>query len=351
MNITKTKYTNHPVRVDLRSDTVTLPSEGMKAAIAAAKLGDDVSGDDPTVNALQEKSAALLGKEAALFMSSGTQSNLCAMLAHCQRGEEILCGNSYHVFCDEAGGASVLGGVMFSPIPTNENGGLNPDDIDKNIKPDDAHYVISKMLSLENTNRGNAQSVQEITNLANRAHKYNLMVHLDGARLMNATVKLGVDPKDMLAQIDSVSLCFSKGLGAPAGSILAGPKKFIKRAHRIRKLLGGGMRQAGLLAAAGIYALDNNIERLAEDHQNAINLAEQLSLIKGVTVNLESVNTNMVYANFEPGIAMRLRKHLEGKSIFINAYLGDDTVRFVTHLDCREPEIDLFISELKAFLN
>ncbi|MFQ3354805.1 MAG: threonine aldolase [Paracoccaceae bacterium] len=351
MNITKEKHTNRPVKIDLRSDTVTLPSEGMKAAIAAAKLGDDVYGDDPSVNALQEKSATLLGKDAALFMSSGTQSNLCAMLAHCQRGEEILCGDTYHVFCDEAGGASVLGGVMFSPMPTNENGGLNPDDIDKNVKPDDAHYAISKMLSLENTNKGNTQSVEEITNLANRAHKYNLMVHLDGARLMNATVKLGVNPKDMLAEIDSVSLCLSKGLGAPAGSILAGPEKFIKRAHRIRKLLGGGMRQAGLLAAAGTYALDNNIQRLAEDHKNAIKLAEGLSLIKGINVNLEKVNTNMVYASFEQGTALKLRKHLASKNIYISAHLGDDTVRLVTHLDCREPEIDLFISELKSFLN
>ncbi|MGB1826463.1 MAG: GntG family PLP-dependent aldolase, partial [Candidatus Puniceispirillaceae bacterium] len=213
--------TNAPARVDMRSDTVTRPTEGMRAAMAAADVGDDVYGDDPSVNALQEKAAKLLGKEAALFVSSGTQSNLCAMLAHCQRGEEILTGHDYHVFIDEAGGASVLGGIMFAPIQTAADGGLDPDAISRTVKPDDEHCAISRLLTLENSWHGQAISLDRINAAAKRGREHGLIVHMDGARLMNACVKLGVSPADMLAEVDSVSLCLSKGLGAPAGSVLA----------------------------------------------------------------------------------------------------------------------------------
>ena len=269
--------------VDMRSDTVTKPTEGMRAAMLAAPVGDDVYGDDPTVNELQERAARLLGKEATLFMSSGTQSNLVAMLAHCQRGEEILCGVDYHVFIDEAGGASVLGGIMFAPMAMNSNGSVDPETIKRTIKPDDEHCPISRMLSLENSWHGRVQPLSAITAAARCGREYGLVVHLDGARMMNAVTRLGISPSELVADVDTVSLCLSKGLGAPVGTLLAGPKSFIRRAHRIRKLVGGGLRQAGVLAAAGIYALDHHIERLANDHDNALRLAEQLSVIPGVS--------------------------------------------------------------------
>ncbi|MBT6122894.1 MAG: low-specificity L-threonine aldolase, partial [Candidatus Puniceispirillum sp.] len=231
------------VLVDFRSDTVTRPTAAMRAVMAKADVGDDVYGDDPNVNDLQDKVAALMGKEAALFVTSGTQSNLCAMLAHCQRGQEILTGENYHVFIDEAGGASVLGGIMMAPMPTNDTGALDIDDIDKTVKPDDPHCPISSLLCLENTVSGNVQSVASIDALALRGKAHGLSVHLDGARLMNAVVKLDVPVCDIVKNVDSVSLCLSKGLGAPVGSVLAGSKELISRAYRVRKLVGGGLRQ------------------------------------------------------------------------------------------------------------
>jgi len=338
---------NEPVRVDMRSDTVTKPSEGMLAAMMAAPVGDDVYGDDPSVNALQDQAAKLLGKEAALFVSSGTQSNLCAMLAHCQRGEEILCGDKYHVFIDEAGGASVLGGVMFAPMPTTASGSINIDDIDRTVKPDDEHCAISKMLSLENTWSGKVSPVAEISALAKRGKEHGLVVHMDGARLMNAIVKLGVTAADMLAEVDTVSLCLSKGLGTPAGSVLAGPKAFIARAHRIRKLVGGGMRQIGVLAAAGSYALENNIERMADDHRNAVRLAEQLASISAIHVDVDAVQTNMVFIRPPEGAASAMRTHLAAKGMLIGG--GSEQIRLVTHLDCGADEIDLFVAEIRDF--
>ena len=210
--------------VDLRSDTVTKPTEGMRAAMLAAPVGDDVYGDDPTVNELQERAARLLGKEATLFMSSGTQSNLVAMLAHCQRGEEILCGADYHVFIDEAGGASVLGGIMFAPMAMNSNGSVDPETIKQTIKPDDEHCPISRMLSLENSWHGRVQPLSAITAAARCGREYGLVVHLDGARMMNAVTRLGISPSELVADVDTVSLCLSKGLGAPVGTSWPGQK-------------------------------------------------------------------------------------------------------------------------------
>ncbi|MEL0196903.1 MAG: low-specificity L-threonine aldolase [Rhodobiaceae bacterium] len=331
----------------MRSDTVTRPTEGMRAAMMAAEVGDDVYGDDPTVNALQDKAAALLGKEAALLMSSGTQGNLCAMMAHCQRGEEILTGNDYHVFVDEAGGASVLGGIMFAPMPVADDGGIDPADIDRTVKPEDEHCAISRLLTLENTWHGQVVPLARINAAASRARDHGLLVHFDGARLMNACVKLGISPAEMLAEVDSVSLCLSKGLGAPAGSILAGSREMIRRAHRVRKLVGGGMRQVGILAAAGIYALDHHIDRLAEDHANALRLAERLANIPQITVNPAEVETNMVFAGLPDGAAPPLQAHLRDRGILINR--GAPQIRLVTHLDCGADEIDLLVEEVQGF--
>lgn len=338
---------NAPTRVDMRSDTVTRPTAGMRDAMLAAEVGDDVYGDDPTVNALQERAAALLGKESALFVSSGTQSNLCGMLAHCQRGEEILTGDDYHVFIDEAGGASVLGGIMFAPMPTADDGGIDPDSISRTVKPDDEHCAVSKLLTLENTCAGRVVPVHRINDAARRGREHGLAVHFDGARLMNACVALGVSPAEMLAEVDTVSLCLSKGLGSPAGSILAGPKDFIRRAHRVRKLVGGGMRQIGVLAAAGLYALDHHIDRLADDHANALRLAERLASHSQLQVDPSSVQSNMVFVGIPDGSAKPLQQHLADRGIMINA--GGPTIRLVTHLDCGADEIDLFVEELEGF--
>ncbi len=333
--------------VDLRSDTVTKPTEGMRAAMLAAPVGDDVYGDDPTVNELQERAASLLGKEATLFMSSGTQSNLAAMLAHCQRGEEILCGADYHVFIDEAGGASVLGGIMFAPMAMNADGSVDPETIKSTIKPDDEHCPISRMLSLENSWHGRVQPLSAIKAAARCGREHDLVVHLDGARMMNAVIRLGISPAELVADVDSVSLCLSKGLGAPVGTLLAGPKSFIRRVHRIRKLIGGGLRQAGVLAAAGLYALDHHIERLASDHDNALRLAEQLAAIPGVAADPAAVETNMVFVDFAEGAGTRLRDYLAEKGMLIVA--DSDHVRLVTHLDCGAAEIDLFATEVRTF--
>lgn len=335
------------VRTDFRSDTVTRPTAAMLAAMAKADVGDDVYGDDPNVNDLQDKVAALMGKEAALFVTSGTQSNLCAMLAHCQRGQEILTGENYHVFIDEAGGASVLGGIMMAPMPTNDTGALDVADIDRTVKPDDPHCPISSLLCLENTVSGNVQSVDVIDALALRGKEHGLSVHLDGARLMNAVVKLGVPVRDIVKNTDSVSLCLSKGLGAPVGSVLAGSKELISRAYRVRKLVGGGLRQAGLLAAAGIYALDNHVERLADDHANAIRLAEQLATIPQVSVDVDAVQTNMVFMNLGHDAAASLPEYLHDRGILINGH--PSRIRLVTHLDMDAENIDAFVTDLRGF--
>tara|TARA_B110000003_G_scaffold94193_1_gene96371 strand:+ start:9652 stop:10701 length:1050 start_codon:yes stop_codon:yes gene_type:complete len=339
---------NNPM-IDMRSDTVTKPTRGMLDAMVHASVGDDVYGDDPTANELQEFAAKLLGKEDALFLASGTQSNLCAMLTHCQRGEEIITGEHYHIFDSEAGGASVLGGIMFAPISNNSKGGLDISDVVGKIKPNDSHYAITKMLSLENTHDGMVQTVSEINDLANCGKKHGLVVHLDGARLMNATVKLNIDVSDMLRNVDSVSLCLSKGLGAPMGTILAGSKTFIKQAHRNRKLLGGAMRQVGVMAAAGLYALKNNVERMDADHQNALRLAEQLNQFPNINVNVDMVETNMVFMDIKGGIAESMRKHLQNKGILIGP--GNNKIRLVTHLGYGHEEGDLVINELKDFFN
>lgn len=258
---------------DLRSDTVTRPDTGMMQAMAAAALGDDVYGEDPSVNRLEAVLAERLGKAAGLFVPTGTMSNFTAMLAHCQRGEEVICGRGYHIYAYEAAGASVLGGIALCPVPVRADGALDPAEIRAAVKVEDTHLPVSRLLSLENTHNGLAVPIAEMAAAAEAGRGAGLSVHLDGARFFNAVTALGCPETDLAGLADTVSVCLSKGLGTPAGSVLVGPADLIARARRWRKMLGGGMRQAGVLAAAGLYALEHNTARLAEDHARAEELA------------------------------------------------------------------------------
>ena len=320
--------------IDLRSDTVTRPTAAMRAAMASAEVGDDVFGDDPTVNALQERIAALLGKQAALFMPTGTQSNLCGLMAHCQRGDEYIVGQGAHTYRYEGGGAAVLGSIQPQPLPNQADGTIKLDDIAAAIKPDDAHFARTRLLALENTWGGQilpASYVQAATALA---RQHGLATHLDGARLFNAAVGSGLSAAEIAAPFDTVSVCFSKGLGAPAGSALVGPKDFIARAHRIRKMLGGGMRQAGVLAAAVQHALDHHVERLADDHTHAQALAEGLQGLPGVTVH--TPQTNIVFVDVPPERAVGLVDRLRAAGVLCT---GLYRLRLVTHLDVSADDI------------
>lgn len=330
---------------DLRSDTVTRPSEGMRRAMAEAEVGDDVYGEDETVNALESRVATMLGKEAGLFLTSGTQSNLTAILGHCQRGEEYLAGDAYHVIIDEAGGASVLGGVVAQPLAVDARGAITPQQVEANIKPDDFHCPITRLVCLENTVSGRVQPLADQQAVADVARRHGLSVHLDGARLMNAAAALGETPAAVAACADSVSLCLSKGLGAPVGTVLSGPAGFIARGRRLRKMLGGGMRQIGVLAACGLYALDRNVDRLAQDHANARRLAEGLAALPGLDV--DRPETNMVFIapgeeDLEP-----LRQHLAARGIVIAAQRP--RTRLVTHLDITAEDVERIIEAFADF--
>ncbi|NQW11551.1 MAG: low-specificity L-threonine aldolase [Alphaproteobacteria bacterium] len=333
--------------VDLRSDTVTQPTPAMREAMARAEVGDDVFGEDPTIRALEEKVADLLGKEAGLYVTSGTQSNLLGVLSHCQRGEEYLIGDSYHVYRSEALGTSVLGGVASFPLKTDAGGGIDPGAVKAAIKPDDPHCPITKLLCLENTVSGRVQPQERIETLTATAHANGLSVHLDGARLMNAAVKQGTAPAALVASVDTVSLCLSKGLGAPVGSVLTGPKDFIARARRLRKMLGGGMRQAGVIAAAGLHALDHHVDRLAEDHANARRLAEGLAAFPRLAVDVDAVDTNMLFITPHPDDADPLRAHLAKHGVVIAGQRPK--IRIVTHLDVTESDVDRVIAAVGAF--
>jgi threonine aldolase len=342
--------------VDLRSDTVTQPTTAMREAMAAAPLGDDVFADDPSVNALQEKIAGMLGFEAALFVPTGTQSNLCAILSHCQRGDEYIVGQMQHSYRWEGGGAAVFGSVQPQPLNHAPDGSLPLADIEAAIKPDDAHFARTRLLALENTLGGKLipfSYVQEATNLALRN---GLGRHLDGARLFNAAVaqaaQTGADPRTEARRIarcfDSVSVCFSKGLGAPVGSALCGSRDFIARAHRIRKMAGGGMRQAGVLAAAASHALDHHIDRLADDHALARRLADGLTGIKGVQV--ERPHTNIVFVDLTGPARDKsagLLPHLAAQGIRAT---GLYRLRFVTHLDVDAQGVDRAVNAIRNYL-
>jgi threonine aldolase len=309
--------------VDLRSDTVTRPSAGMRRAMADADLGDDVFGDDPSVNRLQARAAEMLDFEQALYFPSGTQSNLAALMSHCGRGDEYLVGQEAHTYRFEAGGGAVLGSIQPQPLANRADGTLDLAEVEAAIKPDDPHFARTRLLALENTIGGKAIARSYLESALELAKRRGLSTHLDGARIFNASVRLEISAKDLCRGFDSVSVCLSKGLGAPAGTLLLGGKDLIARARRARKILGGAMRQAGVLAAAGLYALEHNVERLAEDHANAERLAQGL---KEAGYKVEGPHTNMVFVKSRPGLA----EHLKKNEIKI---LPGARIRLVTHLD------------------
>lgn len=318
--------------IDLRSDTVTRPGPEMRAAMASANVGDDVWGDDPTVTALEEKTAALLGHERALFVPSGTQSNLCALLSHCERGEEYIVGQNAHTYKYEAGGAAVLGSIQPQPIEFADNGTLDLELVAAKIKIDDPHFARTRLLALEDTQDGKALPLDYLQEAVDFAEQKGLSTHLDGARIWNAAAAQDVEVETITSLFDSVSVCLSKGLGAPIGSVLAGSDELIGRAHRWRKMLGGGLRQAGIIAAAGIYALDHHRARLVDDHEMAVAISEVLKEIDGVDVR--AVNTNMVFADFSA------YSHSSGRNVGeqlaehqILGPVGPASGRIVTHLD------------------
>jgi len=322
--------------IDLRSDTVTQPTPEMRRAMAEAEVGDDVYGEDPTVNRLQDLAAEMMGKEAGLFVSSGTMGNLAAILAHCQRGDEVILGNKAHTFLFEAGGISALGGVHSCQIPNQPDGTLVLDDIRSAIRPDDPHDPITRLVALENTHNrcgGVALTAAYTRQVGALAHEAGISLHLDGARIFNAAAALGVKARELAEPCDSVTFCLSKSLCAPVGSVLCGSKDFIKRAHRMRKQLGGGMRQAGILAAAGIVALEKMVDRLAEDHARARRLAEGLAAIPGISLEAGSPYTNMVYFNLTeqvPYNAQEVADRLATQHILVGC-VSERGFRAVTH--------------------
>ncbi|APW36441.1 low-specificity L-threonine aldolase [Rhodoferax koreense] len=341
--------------VDLRSDTVTQPTLAMRDAMSAAPLGDDVFGDDPTVNALQTTLAGQLGFEAALFVPTGTQSNLCAIMAHCQRGDEYIVGQMQHAYRWEGGGAAVLGSVQPQPLEHQADGMLALADIEAAIKPDDPHFARTRLLALENTLGGKLLPFDQVLAATQLAQRRGLARHLDGARLFNAaTAQAAASGDEVLHEarriagcFDSVSVCFSKGLGAPVGSVLCGPRDFIQRAHRIRKMVGGGMRQAGVLAAAALFALENHVDRLAEDHAHARRLADGLAGIEGL--NVQTPQTNILFVELTGAARERsaeLLAHLKAHGVLA---LGLYQLRFVTHLDVDAAGIDRAIAAVRSF--
>ncbi|OSZ71122.1 low-specificity L-threonine aldolase [Hydrogenophaga sp. IBVHS1] len=335
-------------KVDLRSDTVTQPTPAMREAMMAAPLGDDVFGDDPSVHALQARIAAITGKEAALFMASGTQSNLCAMLSHCERGDEYIVGQNAHTYRYEGGGAAVLGSIQPQPLVQNAGGQMALADIAAAIKPDDPHFARTRLLCLENTWNGHPMPAEYLDSATALAREHGLAVHLDGARVFNAAVAAGGDPyaaaRAIVDRFDSVSVCFSKGLGAPVGSALCGSNELIRRALRWRKMLGGGLRQSGLLAAAAHHALDHHVKRLADDHALAQRLAQGLAGIEGLSVR--SAQTNIVFVDVANGRGPDLLAHLERDGVLATGLIG---LRFVTHLDVDAAGIEHAIASVKAF--
>ncbi len=323
--------------IDLRSDTVTRPSPARLQAMISAPLGDDVMGDDPTVIQLQQAVAERAGKAAGLFFPSGTQSNLAALMAHCERGDEYLVGQQAHTYKYEGGGAAVLGSIQPQPIEHAEDGSLPLEKLAAALKPEgDPHFARTRLLALENTFHGKLIPADYVRAATDWARGHGLATHLDGARVFNAAVASGKPLAEMCVPFDSVSICFSKGLGAPVGSVLVGSAELIARARRWRKVLGGGLRQAGVLAAACLYALEHNVERLAEDHANARLLAEGLRGIAGVRVL--SQDTNMVFAEFEPARCDALTAALAADGILMRAVYGGPT-RMVTHLDLSADDV------------
>ena len=342
-------------KVDLRSDTITLPTKEMFDAIAGAELGDDVFQEDPTVNQLEDLAATKFNKEASLFVPSGTMANLVAVLSHCQRGDEVILGDQAHTFLYEAGGISAFGGVHSRQIPNQEDGTLLLEDIKKSIRKEDVHFPPTRLICLENTHNrclGMPLSVDYTNSVTEIAKNNSLSVHVDGARIFNAAVSLDVSVTELTENIDSVSFCLSKGLSAPAGSILCGNKDFIEKARRNRKALGGGMRQAGVLAAAGLVALEKMTDRIIDDHKNARTLAEGISNIEGISINLDSVKTNIIYFSLDhPKVdsALLLGEMAEKNIHFFE--LGPSWFRLVTHAGVSEDDVDDVVGEFERILS
>jgi threonine aldolase len=331
--------------IDLRSDTVTRPTPGMREAMTRAPVGDDVYGDDPTVNALQDTLAARLGFEAGLFFPSGTQCNLGALMAHCQRGDEYLVGQDAHTYSHEGGGAAVLGSIQPQPLAHEPDGTLSLARLEAAIKPSDDHYARTRLLALENTLGGKVLPMAYVGAATALARRHGLACHLDGARLFNAAVKLQLEPRALVQGFDSASVCLSKGLGAPVGSVLVGSREFIKQARRWRKVLGGAMRQSGVLAAAGLYALEHHVSRLADDHANAAALAQGLTGLPGLEV--EPPQTNIVWVKVAPPLSERLVPALEQRGVLAS---GTTLVRFVTHLDVTAADIATTVAAVRALV-
>ncbi|HAS6141186.1 TPA: low-specificity L-threonine aldolase [Vibrio vulnificus] len=334
--------------MDFRSDTVTRPTPAMREAMANAIVGDDVYGDDPTVNELEAFAAKEAGFEAALFTTSGTQANLLGLMAHCERGDEYLCGQQAHNYRYEAGGAAVLGSIQPQPVENNPDGTLPFDKLAAAIKPDDSHFARTKLLSLENTINGKVLPLSYLQEARAFVDKHNLKLHLDGARVYNAATALDVPVKDIAQYFDSMTICLSKGLGAPVGSLLLGSKEYIAKARRLRKMVGGGMRQAGILAAAGKLALTEQVAQLKVDHANAKALAQGLSELPGVHINPDFVQTNIVFAKLDDSVDINtIAQKLAKESIIITP---GNPIRFVTHKDISRQDIDLFLEKLRFFL-
>lgn len=324
--------------IDLRSDTVTRPTTAMRKAMSEAEVGDDVYGEDPTVIRLQTIAAETLGTEAALFLPSGTQSNLCALLSHCERGDEYIVGQTAHTYMYEGGGAAVFGSIQPQPLDFMPDGSLDLAMVAAAIKPDDPHYARTRLLCLENTQGGKVLPLSYLVQAREFADKHGLGLHLDGARIFNASVKLGVPVTDISRHFDSVSVCLSKGLCAPVGSVLCGTGEIIGKARRWRKMLGGGMRQAGVLAAAGILSITEQVRYLQKDHDNAQLLAKALGDFPGLEIDQNAVQTNMVFARVKTGSRQALMQKMKSEGVMVSG--ARDTLRLVTHFDFNAEQIE-----------
>ncbi|MFQ1694623.1 low-specificity L-threonine aldolase [Aeromonas veronii] len=333
--------------IDLRSDTVTQPTDAMRQAMLHAAVGDDVYGEDPGVNALEAFGARLLGKQAALFVPSGTMSNLLAVMSHCQRGEGAILGNAAHIYRYEAQGSAVLGSVALQPLPMQHDGTLAFDDIRAALAPDDAHFVQTRLICLENTHNGKVLPLSYLQEMGAFVAERGLKLHLDGARLFNAAVASETPVEVIAAPFDSISICLSKGLGAPVGSLLVGCHDFIARARRLRKMLGGGMRQAGILAQAGLFALEQHVTRLADDHRRAKRLAEGLAALPGIELDLSLVQSNMVFLRLREGESAPLLAFMKERGIIFSGY-GE--LRLVTHLQINDDDIEEVIDAFTEYL-
>ncbi len=342
--------------IDLRSDTVTKPTPEMRGAMAKAEVGDDVFRDDPTVNKLEEIAAEKMGKESALFVPSGTMGNLLALLTHCQRGDEVIVGNQSHIYLNEAGGMSALGGIQPCPIPNQKDGTLSLEDIRASIRDEDVHHPITRLICLENTQNicgGVPLTVEYTRTVGEIAHDHNLSLHIDGARIFNAAIAQNVSVKDLVGPADSVMFCLSKGLASPIGSILVGKSKFITRARHLRKMLGGGMRQVGIVAAAGIISLEKMIDRLADDHAHARKLADGLRQTVGIDVDDGSPYTNMVYLNLSDDARVNMEQvgnRMKDLGVLLDVF-DPRRLRLVTHYWIDDEAVEKSVMAFKKVMS